>query len=122
MQPDYTDEELLMEERDTEQDFAGMLLYVTNNGLVWMYVISVKWQLYRANSSPHCLCGLTGPVALSTACKLIAPGAAISGTMSITKSEMYFEMDEENEENKRLDSQVLIMCVTHLYQLVQVGG
>lgn len=42
MQPDYTDEELLMEERDTEQDFAGMLLYVTNNGLVWMYVISVK--------------------------------------------------------------------------------
>ena len=42
MQPDYTDEELLMEERDTEQDFAGMLLYVTNNRLVWMYVISVK--------------------------------------------------------------------------------
>lgn len=70
VQPDYTDEELLMEERDTEQDFAG-------------------------------------PVALSTTCKLIAPGAAISGTMSITKSEMYFEMDEENEENKRLDSQVL---------------
>lgn len=54
---------------------------------------------------------LTGPVALSTSCKLIAPGAAINGTMSITKTEMYFEMDEENEENKKLDSQVLTLCV-----------
>lgn len=54
---------------------------------------------------------LTGPVALSTSCKLIAPGAAINGTMSITKTEMYFEMDEENEENKKLDAQVLTLCL-----------
>ncbi|XP_062597787.1 neurobeachin-like isoform X2 [Saccostrea cucullata] len=70
IQPDYTDEELLMEERDMEPEFAG-------------------------------------PVAMSTSCKLIAPGAAINGIMSITKTEMYFEMDEENEENKKLDPKVL---------------
>ncbi|XP_048774132.2 neurobeachin-like isoform X3 [Ostrea edulis] len=70
VQPDYTDEELLMEERDMDQEFAG-------------------------------------PVAVSTSCKLIAPGAAISGTMSVTKTEMYFEMDEESEDNKKLDPQVL---------------
>ncbi|KAK3100612.1 hypothetical protein FSP39_022596 [Pinctada imbricata] len=64
--PDYTDEELMMEERDLEQEFAG-------------------------------------PVALSTSCKLIAPGVAVNGTMAITKTEMYFEMDEDNEENKQID-------------------
>lgn len=31
--------------------------------------------------------------------------------MSITKTEMYFEMDEENEENKKLDAQVLTLCL-----------
>ncbi|XP_062619252.1 LOW QUALITY PROTEIN: neurobeachin-like, partial [Saccostrea cucullata] len=80
IQPDYTDEELLMEERDMEPEFAG-------------------------------------PVAMSTSCKLIAPGAAINGTMSITKTEMYFEMDEENEENKKLDPKVLTyVSVMYLYQ------
>lgn len=69
-QPDYTDEELLMEERDLDQEFNG-------------------------------------PVALSTPCKLIAPGVAIAGTMAITKAELYFEIDEENEENKKIDPKVL---------------
>ncbi|XP_071125679.1 neurobeachin-like isoform X4 [Mytilus edulis] len=69
-QPDYTDEELMMEERDLDQEFNG-------------------------------------PVALSTPCKLIAPGVAIAGTMAITKSELYFEIDEDNEENKKHDPKVL---------------
>ncbi|XP_021348367.1 neurobeachin-like isoform X1 [Mizuhopecten yessoensis] len=75
--PDYTDEELLMEERDFEQDYAG-------------------------------------PVALSTTCKLIAPGVMVNGTMAITKTEMYFEMDEDNEENKKMDPKVL-SYVEHLH-------
>ncbi|PVD34451.1 hypothetical protein C0Q70_05725 [Pomacea canaliculata] len=48
-----------------------------------------------------------GPVALSTSCKLIVPGVAVNGTMSITKSELYFEMDDEDAENKKIDPQVL---------------
>ena len=49
---------------------------------------------------------ITGPVALSTPCKLIAYGLPIAGTLSITKYEIFFEWDDENEENKKLDSKV----------------
>lgn len=47
-----------------------------------------------------------GPVALSTPCKLIAPGVAVKGTMSITKNELYFEIDEDDEDNKKIDPNV----------------
>ena len=49
---------------------------------------------------------VVGPVALSTPCKLIAPGVAVAGTMAVTKSEMYFEIDEDSEENKKIDPKV----------------
>ena len=49
---------------------------------------------------------LSGPVALSTPCKLISPGAVVNGTMSITKSELYFEMDEDDALNKTIDPKV----------------
>ncbi|KAH9514227.1 hypothetical protein Btru_028430 [Bulinus truncatus] len=63
---DFTDEELVMEEKDVDQEFSG-------------------------------------PVALSTPCKLIAPGVTINGTMSITKNELYFEMDDEDPLNRQID-------------------
>ncbi|ESN92414.1 hypothetical protein HELRODRAFT_181462 [Helobdella robusta] len=44
----------------------------------------------------------SGPVALSTHCKLISPGCAVNGTLSITKVELYFEMDEDDERNKKI--------------------
>ena len=47
-----------------------------------------------------------GPVALSTMCRLIAPGVSVKGTMSITKSELYFEMDDEDAENRKTDPNV----------------
>ncbi|XP_055893443.1 neurobeachin-like isoform X6 [Biomphalaria glabrata] len=67
---DFTDEELVMEEKDVEQEFSG-------------------------------------PVALSTPCKLIAPGVTVSGTMSVTKNELYFEMDDDDPQNKKIDLKVL---------------
>lgn len=48
-----------------------------------------------------------GPVALSTPCKLVWPGCVVNGTLSITKTELYFEMDEEDPKNKKIDPQVL---------------
>lgn len=45
-------------------------------------------------------------MALSTPCKLVSPGAVVHGTMSITKSELYFEMDEDDTENKTVDPEV----------------
>lgn len=57
---------------------------------------------------------LTGPVNISTKAKLIAPGLVAPGTMSITATEMYFEVDEENEEFQKIDSEVLKYC-DHLH-------
>ncbi|KAK7469905.1 hypothetical protein BaRGS_00036068 [Batillaria attramentaria] len=74
---DYTDEELMMEEKDLEPEFSG-------------------------------------PVALSTSCKLIAPGIAVKGTMSITKTELYFEMDDEDPQNKKLDPKIGTRDVTQV--------
>ncbi|CRK90982.1 CLUMA_CG004671, isoform B, partial [Clunio marinus] len=57
---------------------------------------------------------LTGPVNISTKAKLVAPGLVASGTMSITATEMYFEVDEESEEFQKIDSEVLKYC-DHLH-------
>ena len=43
---------------------------------------------------------------MSTYCKLVSAAGVISGTMSITKLELYFEIDEENEDNKKLGAKV----------------
>ena len=43
---------------------------------------------------------------MSTKGKLIAPGIVAPGMISITSSELYFEVDEEDDEFKRLDSEV----------------
>lgn len=57
---------------------------------------------------------LTGPVNISTKAKLIAPGLVAPGTMSITATEMYFEVDEESDEFQKIDSEVLKYC-DHLH-------
>ena len=58
---------------------------------------------------------------MSTPCKLIAPGAAVNGTMSITKTELFFEADEEDSENKALDNKVsqwnLVVCLNFVFTL-----
>ncbi|XP_014250382.1 neurobeachin isoform X2 [Cimex lectularius] len=57
---------------------------------------------------------LTGPVNMSTKAKLIAPGIVAPGTVSITSTELYFEVDEDDEEFKKLDTEVLKYC-DHLH-------
>ncbi|XP_039429666.1 neurobeachin isoform X12 [Culex pipiens pallens] len=57
---------------------------------------------------------LTGPVNISTKAKLIAPGLVAPGTMSITSTEMYFEVDEDNAEFQGIDQEVLKYC-DHLH-------
>uniref|UniRef100_A0AAR2KXF5 Neurobeachin n=1 Tax=Pygocentrus nattereri TaxID=42514 RepID=A0AAR2KXF5_PYGNA len=50
---------------------------------------------------------LAGPVVLSTPAQLVAPVLAARGTLSITTTEIYFEVDEEDPAFKRLDPRVL---------------
>ncbi|CAH1955198.1 unnamed protein product [Acanthoscelides obtectus] len=49
---------------------------------------------------------LNGPVNISTKAKLIAPGIVATGMISITSAELYFEVDEDDEEFKKIDSEV----------------
>ncbi|XP_012285868.1 neurobeachin isoform X4 [Orussus abietinus] len=57
---------------------------------------------------------LTGPVNISTKGKLIAPGIVAPGIVSVTSTELYFEVDEDDEEFKKIDGEVLKYC-DHLH-------
>ncbi|XP_013171416.1 PREDICTED: neurobeachin-like [Papilio xuthus] len=46
---------------------------------------------------------LTGPVNISTKARLVAPGLVAPGTVSLTSTELYFEVDEEDPEFKKID-------------------
>uniref|UniRef100_A0A8C8G4Q5 Neurobeachin n=1 Tax=Oncorhynchus tshawytscha TaxID=74940 RepID=A0A8C8G4Q5_ONCTS len=50
---------------------------------------------------------LAGPVVLSTPAQLVAPVIVARGTLSITTTEIYFEVDEDDPSFKLLDSTVL---------------
>ncbi|XP_032259089.1 neurobeachin isoform X4 [Phoca vitulina] len=48
-----------------------------------------------------------GPVVLSTPAQLIAPVVVAKGTLSITTTEIYFEVDEDDPAFKKIDTKVL---------------
>uniref|UniRef100_A0A4W6FD26 Neurobeachin a n=1 Tax=Lates calcarifer TaxID=8187 RepID=A0A4W6FD26_LATCA len=50
---------------------------------------------------------LAGPVVLSTPAQLVAPVVVARGTLSITTTEIYFEVDEEDSTFKKTDAKVL---------------
>ncbi|XP_042075587.1 neurobeachin isoform X4 [Haplochromis burtoni] len=50
---------------------------------------------------------LGGPVVLSSPSQLVAPVLVARGTLSITTTEIYFEVDEDDPAFKRVDSKVL---------------
>ena len=55
---------------------------------------------------PACVCLPAGPVNLSTSAQLVAPAAVVKGTLSITASELYFEVDEDEPSFKTIDPKV----------------
>ncbi|KAM5308610.1 lipopolysaccharide-responsive and beige-like anchor protein isoform 5-T5 [Glossophaga mutica] len=50
---------------------------------------------------------LAGPVSLSTPAQLVAPSAVVKGILSVTSSELYFEVDEEDPNFKNIDPKIL---------------
>ncbi|XP_057581685.1 lipopolysaccharide-responsive and beige-like anchor protein isoform X2 [Hippopotamus amphibius kiboko] len=50
---------------------------------------------------------LTGPVSLSTPAQLVAPSVVVKGTLSVTSSELYFEVDEEDPNFKKINPKIL---------------
>ncbi|XP_071453109.1 neurobeachin isoform X4 [Hetaerina americana] len=57
---------------------------------------------------------LVGPVNISTKARLIAPGIVAPGMVSITTTELYFEVDEDDPEFKKIDPEILKYC-DHLH-------
>ncbi|CAH0719324.1 unnamed protein product, partial [Brenthis ino] len=53
---------------------------------------------------------LTGPVNISTKAKLVAPGLVAPGTVSLTSTELYFEVDEDDPEYKKIDPEFSAVC------------
>ncbi|XP_068583930.1 lipopolysaccharide-responsive and beige-like anchor protein isoform X3 [Cebidichthys violaceus] len=51
---------------------------------------------------------LTGPVNLSTSAQLVAPAVVVKGTLSVTASELYFEVDEDEAGFKAIDPKILV--------------
>ena len=51
-----------------------------------------------------------GPVVLSTPAQLVAPVVVARGTLSITTTEIYFEVDEEDPAFKNTDAKVRTNC------------
>ncbi|XP_076995955.1 lipopolysaccharide-responsive and beige-like anchor protein isoform X2 [Tamandua tetradactyla] len=51
---------------------------------------------------------LAGPVSLSTPAQLVAPSVVVKGTLSVTSSELYFEVDEEDPNFKKIDPKILV--------------
>ncbi|KAJ8785572.1 hypothetical protein J1605_007169 [Eschrichtius robustus] len=49
---------------------------------------------------------LAGPVVLSTPAQLIAPVVVAKGTLSITTTEIYFEVDEDDPAFKKIDTKM----------------
>jgi hypothetical protein len=47
-----------------------------------------------------------GPVNISTKARLVAPGVVTPGTVSVTSTELYFEVDEDDTEYRRIDPEV----------------
>lgn len=45
-------------------------------------------------------------MSFSTKCRLIAPGVVVPGMLSITQAEMFFEVDEDDAEYKKMDPEV----------------
>ncbi|KAM8765108.1 lipopolysaccharide-responsive and beige-like anchor protein isoform 2-T3 [Rhynchonycteris naso] len=51
---------------------------------------------------------LSGPVSLSTPAQLVAPSVVVKGILSVTSSELYFEVDEEDPNFRNIDPKILV--------------
>lgn len=68
-------------------------------------LFSINLNILRVTDNLR-LCPSAGPVVLSSPAQLVAPVLVARGTLSITTSEIYFEVDEDDPAFKRADAKV----------------
>lgn len=69
-------------------------LLFCRNRKIWRVSDNLRW------------CPSAGPVVLSSPAELVAPVLVARGTLSITTSEIYFEVDDDDPAFKRADAKV----------------
>lgn len=83
-----------------------------------------KYDYYPCNTTcANPISPSPGPVVLSSSAQLVAPVLVARGTLSITTSEIYFEVDEDDPAFKRVDPKVgnrqlaggLVSCILLLF-------
>ena len=94
------DSELLSEDREMDSDSQGTVIK-----LIYTSFLSVTKFIIKRFLIIYLLI-IAGPINISTTAVLVSPGVSVSGTVSITSSEVYFEVDEEHPDFKRIDNQV----------------
>ena len=94
------DSELLSEDREMDSDSQGTYINFSS-----LYII-IKKAKFRIKIFLILFFMIVGPINISTTAVLVSPGVSVSGTVSITSSEVYFEVDEEHPDFKRIDNQV----------------
>lgn len=75
------------------------LISLTQLPSVWLFKIKRIFSLFPPSVA-------AGPVVLSSPAQLVAPVLVARGTLSITTTEIYFEVDEDDPAFKRADSKV----------------
>ena len=97
------DSELLSEDREMDSDSQGMNTIIRK---VFLIKYETKLLYHDQELSFNNFSINLGPINISTTAILVSPGVAVSGTVSITSSEVYFEVDEEHPDYKKIDNQV----------------
>ena len=98
------DSELLSEDREMDSDSQGTVIKPIYTSFC-LFTISVTKFIIKRFLIIYSLI-IVGPINISTTAVLVSPGVSVSGTVSITSSEVYFEVDEEHPDFKRIDNQV----------------
>ncbi len=62
---------------------------------------------------------ISGPIHYTTKCKLVCSVCVVSGTLSITTNELYFEVDENDASFKKLDPSVCFKAIFNLSSLLR---
>ena len=95
------DSELLSEDREMDSDSQGTVIKRISMSVRYALIKKFRIKIFLI-----LFFMIVGPINISTTAVLVSPGVSVSGTVSITSSEVYFEVDEEHPDFKRIDNQV----------------
>lgn len=100
------DNELLSDDRELDLDLVGEQILKYYIRLTYSsLLLAIKLDFMKLELILT-FANFAGPVNISTKARLISPGVVSPGIVSITSNELYFEVDEDDDEFKKIDAEV----------------